>query len=161
MNVTRAAVAGLVGTAAMTALLLVEPSIGLPKIAMGQVLSTSLGLTTAHLAIGPALGWGLHFLVGLLLAVIYGAAFDQRLPGPPLVRGMVYGTMVFVLAQVVFMPLVGGGVFSRGDLELIAGSLLGHLLYGGVVGWSYAGGGEEDLLARRVVAGTGARGPLR
>jgi hypothetical protein len=39
----------------MTALLLVEPSIGLPKIAMGQVLSTSLGLTTAHLAIGPAL----------------------------------------------------------------------------------------------------------
>ena len=39
MNVGRAAVAGLVGTAAMTALLLVEPSIGLPKIAMGQVLS--------------------------------------------------------------------------------------------------------------------------
>jgi hypothetical protein len=32
---------------------------------------------------------------------------------------------------VVFMPLVGGGFFSRGDLELITGSLLGHLLYGG------------------------------
>ena len=47
MNAARAAVAGLLGTAAMTALLLVEPSIGLPKIAMGQVLSSSLGLTTA------------------------------------------------------------------------------------------------------------------
>jgi uncharacterized membrane protein YagU involved in acid resistance len=137
MNVTRAAVAGLLGTAAMTALLLVEPSIGLPKIAMGQVLSSSLGLTTAHLSIGPALGWVLHFLIGMALAVIYAAAFDRRLPGSAVVRGMLYGALVFVVAQVVFMPLVGGGIFSRGDSELIAGSLLGHLLYGGVIGWTY------------------------
>lgn len=137
MNLSRAAVAGLLGTAAMTALLLVEPSIGLPKIAMGQVLSTSLGLTTAHLSIGPALGWALHFLIGMAFAVIYAAAFDRRLPGTPVVRGMMYGALVFVLAQVVFMPLVGGGFFSRGDSELLAGSLLGHLLYGGIVGWTY------------------------
>jgi uncharacterized membrane protein YagU involved in acid resistance len=147
MSVGRAAAAGLVGTAAMTALLLVEPSIGLPKIAMGQVLSTSLGLTTAHLVIGPAVGWGLHFVIGMVLAVIYAAAFEQRLPGPPVVRGMIYGVMVFVLAQMVFMPLVGGGLFSRGDLELIGGSLLGHLLYGAVVGWSYRGGREDELSA--------------
>jgi uncharacterized membrane protein YagU involved in acid resistance len=148
MNVARAAIAGLVGTAAMTALLLVEPSIGLPKIAIGQVLSTSLGLTTAHLAIGPALGWCLHFAIGMVLAVIYAGALDERLPGAPIVRGMLYGAMVFVVAQVVFMPLVGGGFFSRGDLELITGSLLGHLLYGGVIGWSYHGGGDDRLLAR-------------
>jgi hypothetical protein len=53
------------------------------------------------------------------------------------VRGALYGMMVFVLAQLVFTPLVGGGVFSRGDLEMIAGSLLGHLVYGAVVGWIY------------------------
>jgi hypothetical protein len=137
MNVVRAAVAGLVGTAVMTALLLVEPSIGLPKIAMGQVLSTSLGLITAHLTIGPGLGWGLHFVIGMVLGVVYAADFDRRLPGPSVVRGMLYGAGVFVVAQVAFMPLVGGGLFSRGDMELLAGSLLGHLLYGGVIGWSY------------------------
>jgi hypothetical protein len=142
MNAARAAVAGLLGTAAMTALLLVEPSVGLPKIAMGQVLSSSLGLTTAHLSIGPALGWALHFAIGMLLALIYAAAFDGRLPGGPVVRGMLYGCVVFVAAQVVFMPLVGGGFFSRGDPELITGSLLGHLLYGAVVGWSYGGARE-------------------
>ena len=141
MNVSRAAIAGLLGTAAMTALLLVEPSIGLPKIAMGQVLSTSLGLTTAHLSIGPALGWALHFLIGMALAVIYAAAFDRRLPGTAVIRGIEYGVLVFVVAQVVFMPLVGGGVFSRGDPELLTGSLLGHLLYGGVVGWTYGPSG--------------------
>jgi uncharacterized membrane protein YagU involved in acid resistance len=160
MNVGRAAVAGLIGTAAMTALLLVEPSIGLPKIAMGQVLSTSLGLTTARLAIGPAVGWGLHFVIGMVLAVIYAAFFERRLPGLPVVRGMIYGVMVFVLAQVVFMPLVGGGVFSRGDLELIAGSLLGHLLYGAVVGWSYRGGLDDELIAHREAAGSDAHRPV-
>jgi uncharacterized membrane protein YagU involved in acid resistance len=144
MNFARAAVAGLVGTAAMTALLLVEPSVGLPKIAMGQVLASSLGLTTARLPIGPAVGWGLHFIIGMALAVIYAAVFDRRLPGSAVVRGMLYGVLVFVVAQVVFMPLVGGGFFSRGDLELVAGSLLGHLLYGGVIGWTY---GETGVAA--------------
>ena len=144
MNVGRAAVAGLVGTAAMTALLLVEPSVGLPKIAMGQVLASSLGLTTARLPIGPAVGWGLHFIIGMGLALIYAAAFDRRLPGSAVVRGMLYGVLVFVVAQIVFMPLVGGGFFSRGDLELLAGSLLGHLLYGGVTGWAY---GEPGVAA--------------
>jgi hypothetical protein len=69
---------------------------------------------------------------------------------------MIYGVMVFVLAQVVFMPLVGGGVFSRGDLELIAGSLLGHLLYGAVVGWSYRGGRDDELIAHRQAGGSDA-----
>jgi len=139
MNPTRAAASGFVGTGVMTALLLVEPSVGLPKIAMGQVLSTSLGLTSAHLTIGPALGWALHFLIGMLLALVYAAFFDRRLPGTPLVRGLLYGLFVFVVAQLVFMPLVGGGVFSRGDVELLTGSLVGHLVYGGLTVWIYGG----------------------
>ncbi len=137
MNVTRAAAAGLIGTGVMTALLLVEPSVGLPKIAIGQILSTSLGLASGHLTIGPAIGWLIHFLVGMLLALIYAAAVQRRLPGPPLLRGAIYGVLVFVVAQLAFMPLVGAGVFSNGDVELIAGSLLGHLVYGGVMGWIY------------------------
>jgi uncharacterized membrane protein YagU involved in acid resistance len=139
MNVARAAAAGFVGTGLMTALLLVEPSVGLPKIAMGQVLSTSLGATSAHLTIGPAIGWCMHFVIGMLLALVYAAVFDGRLPGTALTRGMLYGVLVFVVAQLVFMPLVGGGVFSRGDTELLAGSLLGHLVYGGSMGWIYHG----------------------
>jgi uncharacterized membrane protein YagU involved in acid resistance len=137
MRTTRAVAAGMVGTAAMTALLLIEPSVGLPKIAMGQIVSTSLGLASASLTIGPILGWVIHFVVGIALAVVYAALFISRLPGSALVRGLLYGTLVFLVAQLVFMPLAGIGVFSRGDLELIAGSLLGHLVYGGLTGWIY------------------------
>ena len=137
MNVTRAVAAGVIGTAAMTALLIVEPSVGLPRIAIGQILSTALGLAPAYLAIGPAVGWGIDFLVGVAFALVYAGVFERRLPGGALARGAIYGIMVFVLAQLVFMPSVGGGVFSRGDLQMIAGSLMGHLVYGVLVGWIY------------------------
>jgi uncharacterized membrane protein YagU involved in acid resistance len=73
----------------------------------------------------------------VLLALLYAALFHRRLPGSPIGRGLIYGFLVFVLAQVLFMPLVGGGLFSRGDGQLLTGSLLGHLVYGGLVGWIY------------------------
>ena len=137
MNLTRAAAAGLIGTAVMTTLLLIEPSVGLPQIAMGQILSTSMGSTAAHLPNGPAVGWLIHFVMGMVLAMVYAAFIVRVLPGSALVRGSIFGVLVFVLAQVTFMPLVGGGVFSHGDLELLAGSLLGHLVYGASMGWIY------------------------
>jgi uncharacterized membrane protein YagU involved in acid resistance len=137
MNSTRAVAAGVIGTATMTALLLIEPSVGLPNIAIGQILSSALGLS-AYLPTGAAIGWCIHFVVGVAFALVYAGVFARRLPGSPFVRGVVYGGLIFVLAQLIFMPLVGGGVFSRGDVQMIAGSLLGHLVYGGVVGWIYS-----------------------
>jgi uncharacterized membrane protein YagU involved in acid resistance len=137
MNATRAVAAGLIGTATMTALLLIEPSVGLPNIAIGQILSSALGLS-AYLPTGAAIGWGIHFVVGATFALVYAGVFVRRLPGSPFMRGVLYGGLIFVLAQLIFMPLVGGGVFSRGDVQMIAGSLLGHMVYGGVVGWIYS-----------------------
>jgi uncharacterized membrane protein YagU involved in acid resistance len=137
MNVKRAVVAGFVGTVVMTCLMLVAPLVGLPRLAIGQLLSTLLAVSAAFLPFGPAIGWVLHGLFGILLAVIYAAVFVDRLPGRPLARGALYGVLVFLLAEVTFMPLVGAGVFSRGDVPMILGSLLGHLVYGGLVGFMY------------------------
>lgn len=137
MDAKRATVAGVIGTAVLTALWLVEPSIGLPKIAIGQILSSIMSVSVAHSSVGAVGGWIVHFIVGILLALIYAWMFVGRLSGPSVVRGMIYGALVFVVAQCVFMPLVGAGFFARGDVELLIGSLLGHLVYGGVVGWIY------------------------
>ena len=138
MNAARAVPAGLIATAVMTALLLIEPSIGLPNIAIGQILSTALGLGPAFLGSGAAIGWILHFTFGVVFALAYAALFSPRLPGGPVGRGMAYGVLLFILAQLVFMPVVGGGLFSHGDVEMLAGSLLGHLVYGAVLGWIYS-----------------------
>lgn len=138
MNVSRAVAAGVIATASMTALLLIEPAIGLPEIAIGQLLSTTLSVTTAHLSITPAAGWLIHFLVGSAWAVLYAGVFVSRLPGSPLGRGLLYGFGVFLLAQAVLLPVVSAGFFSHGDPSMLTGSLLGHLVYGGVLGWIYA-----------------------
>lgn len=137
MHVKRAAAAGAIATGVMTALWLVEPAVGLPNIAVGQILSTFMSVSVAHLHVGIGGGWIVHLCVGVVLALIYARVFAARLPGPPAARGALYGTMVFVVAQLVFMPLVGAGVFSRGDVEFLVGSLLGHLAYGVVMAWIY------------------------
>ncbi len=137
MHAGRAVAAGLIATATMTALLLIEPSIGLPQIAIGQILSSSIALTSAHLSLGAFGGWVVAFLVGVIFALVYAGVFSSRLPGASFLRGVLFGVLVFFLAQIVFMPAVGGGFFSRGDLHMLFGSLLGHVVYGGVLGYIY------------------------
>jgi uncharacterized membrane protein YagU involved in acid resistance len=137
VNAARASVAGLVATAAVTALWLVEPVIGLPRLAVGSMLSSFLAVATAYLPIWPVVGWAIHLAVGVGLALIYARWAADRLPGIPIVRGMIFGLGVFLFAQVTFMPLVGAGLFSRGDWPLLLGSLVGHCVYGGLIGLLY------------------------
>ena len=141
MNLKRILLAGTVGTAAMTMLMLVAPLMGMPKMAIGEMLGSFLG-------IGTAAGWVLHLVIGLMLATIYAAVFATRLPGPPVVRGAVYGVGVFLMAQLVVTPMMGGGVFSGGNVLMIAGSLMGHLVYGGLIGGLYAVRTDVGQLAR-------------
>ena len=137
MNAKRATVAGLVATGAVTLIWLLEPLVGLPRLAVGSMLSSFLAVATAYLSIGPAIGWAIHGLIGIGLAFVYAGAVADRLPGTPLTHGVLYGCAIFLLSQITFMPLVGAGMFSRGDLPLLAGSLIGHLLYGTLVAVLY------------------------
>ena len=121
----------------MTALWLIEPRVGLADLAVGDILSSLLAVATAYASPGPALGWTFHLLVGVAFGLLYAGAFARRLPGSPAARGLLYGFGIFILAQLVFMPLVGAGVFSRGDVPMLLGSLVGHLAYGGVLGAVY------------------------
>jgi uncharacterized membrane protein YagU involved in acid resistance len=144
MDTKRAATAGLIGTATMTALLLVEPSIGLPKIAIGEMLSSSMSALSSQTSMGPAAGWVVDALVGIVFALIYAGVLDRRLPGTPVVRGLLFGVLVFILAQLIFAPLTGSGLFSSGDVVLLLGGLLGHLVYGSTVGYVYGGSGTSS-----------------
>jgi mono/diheme cytochrome c family protein len=150
MNAKRAVVAGVTGTAVMTAFLLWAPAVGLPRLAIGALLSSFLAVSAAVLYVGPAAGWVLHALIGIGLAFLYAGVFATRLPGRPITKGLLYGALVFVAAQIVFMPAVGGGFFSRGDVAMLVGSLLGHLAYGGLVGAIYGAPGAGEAGAIRV-----------
>jgi len=130
LNFQRAVLAGIVGTAVMTMLMLVAPLMGMPRMAIGEMLGS-------FLHVGSAAGWAMHVVIGLVLAVIYAAWFAARLPGGPVLRGAIYGVGVFLVAQLVVTPMMGGGVFSGGNMAMIVGSLMGHLVYGALVGAVY------------------------
>ncbi|MBI4420334.1 MAG: hypothetical protein HY560_05870 [Gemmatimonadetes bacterium] len=130
LNASRLLAGGLVGTAAMTVLMLMAPLMGMPPMPIGEMLGQFLG-------IGTAAGWAMHGVIGLVLATIYAALVAARLPGPTALRGAIYGFAVFLVAQIVVTPMMGGGVFSGGNVPMIMGSLIGHLVYGALVGAIY------------------------
>jgi hypothetical protein len=126
----RGLAAGAVGTAAITMIMLGAPLMGMPAMPIGDMLGS-------FLHIGSVAGWAMHVVIGLALALVYAGWFAARLPGGPALRGAIYGIGVFLVAQVVVTPMMGGGVFSGGNVSMIAGSLAGHLVYGVLVGLIY------------------------
>lgn len=89
------------------------------------------------LGVGWAAGMAVHFINGtVVFPAIYAYALYARLPGPLALRGTIWGVILWVAAQTVVMPMMGAGMFSgaMGGAMAAMGSLIGHILYGGVLG---------------------------
>ena len=128
-NPGRAVLAGLAGTAAMTMLMLLAPKMGLPPMNIGAMLGSVMGGNVT-------LGWVAHFMIGTALALGYAAVFSARLPGPAPIRGAIFSLVPWLMAQLLVMPMMGLGFFS-GSALAAGGSLMGHLLFGAVLGLVY------------------------
>lgn len=129
ISIGKAVLAGVIGTIVMTAVgLWVAPMMGIPPMNPAEMLAGAMGGMLA-------LGWIAHFMIGSVLAVIY-AVVAPALPGPPALRGALYGIAPFLVAQIAVMPMMGMPVFS-GSMTMAMGSLIGHLVYGAVVGQVY------------------------
>ena len=124
-------VAGLVATGAMTLLMMVAPMMGMPPMNIGAMLGGMLGASAT-------VGWMMHFMIGVVFTAAYAFFFNQRLPiSSPVARGAAYGVLVFVMAQVMFALMRTMGLMPpAGESMLLGmmGSLLGHLVFGAVLG---------------------------
>lgn len=129
-TLARAALGGFVGTLAMTAMMyIVAPMMGL-EMDMAAMLGSMLGGSWAA-------GMMMHFINGsVIFPAIYVFALYGLLPGSPAMRGTIWGVALWFIAQTVVMPMMGAGVFSSamGGTMAAIGSLVGHLLYGSLVG---------------------------
>ena len=54
--------------------MLMAPMMGMPEMNIGAMLGEFTGL-------GEAVGWGMHVMIGVVLAVIYAAVAARHLPG--------------------------------------------------------------------------------
>lgn len=123
---------GLIATAAMTMLMLVAPMMGMPKMPIGNMLANFMQLPAA-------IGWFMHFMIGVVLAGGYIFFFRSVLSGNALIKGMLFSLIPFFMAQLVVMPMMGAGLFSShtpAPLLMVMGSLMGHLVFGVVLGWA-------------------------
>jgi uncharacterized membrane protein YagU involved in acid resistance len=126
-RITKAIGGGVVATLAMTAVaVFVAPMMGMPPMNPAEMLAGRMGDSIV-------MGWIGHLMIGVTLALIYAILVSSHLPGPPTVRGMLFGLAPWLLAQLAVMPMMGMGLFS-GSMQMAMGSLIGHLVYGAVLG---------------------------
>jgi hypothetical protein len=126
----RAAAGGFVGTLAMTAMMYgVAPMMGL-NMDIAAMLGSMLGGSWAA-------GMVMHFINGtVIFPALFVFALYEVLPGSPTAKGTVWGLALWVVAQVAVMPMMGAGFFSAnmGGVMAAAGSLVGHAIYGTLLG---------------------------
>ncbi len=123
----KAVVGGIVGALAMSAVgLWVAPMMGIAKMNPADMLAMKMGGV-------PVLGWIGHLMIGVILAVVYARFVASRLSGPPAIRGAIFAIAPWLFAQLVMMPMMGMPVFS-GAVSLAMGSLIGHIVFGLIVG---------------------------
>ena len=98
--------AGLLGTLAMTVVgLFGAPMMGIPAMNPADMLASKMGGITL-------LGWMGHLMIGVVLALAYGAVFVRRLPGPGAARGAIFSLIPWLMAQLMVMPMMGMPLFS-------------------------------------------------
>jgi hypothetical protein len=131
--IARGMVAGLIATVVLSILMLMKQAMGImPKL---NVIAMLADMTQT----GAAVGWIMHFVIGV---VLWGGGFAllvDRLPGGSVpVKGIVFAVAAWLLMMIVVMPMAGAGFFgmSLGIMAPIA-TLMLHIIFGWVLGFSY------------------------
>jgi uncharacterized protein DUF6789 len=149
-KLSRAIAAGFVGTVLMTMLMMMAPLMGMPKMDIAAMLGSMLpGPPPAMGSVAWLIGFGMHLLIGIVVLSAGFALISKYLPtSSSVVKGVFFGVIVWLIAQLMVMPMMGAGLFSSNlpqGAMLAAGSLMGHLVYGAVVGLIYNRGAEVEI----------------
>lgn len=137
MNVLGAIVAGLAATAVMTMMMYAAPLMGMPKMDIAGMLGT---MFVSKEKTARVVGMAMHFMMGVVFALIYALLWSLGLGSATWWWGLIFGAvhgfgaivMIPILMRMHPRPLE----MARGPL-MMAGQLMGHLVYGLVVALVY------------------------
>lgn len=119
--------AGIIGTAIMTVIMMVAPMMGMPKMSPPEMLSGMLGMPVF-------VGWIMHFMIGIMFAFAYTYLFAPKVKISNLfLKGAVFGFVVFIFAQIMMalMGMIMPMPAMEGSMILtMIGSLMGHIIFG-------------------------------
>jgi hypothetical protein len=89
----------------------------------------------------------LHLLSGSVLVPLGFLALPAHaMPGPPVLRGMLWAGGLWLALETLVAPLLGAGVFSAalGGVPAALRALLGYLVYGATLGGMAGAPAPED-----------------
>ncbi|MGB5288209.1 MAG: DUF6789 family protein [Ignavibacteriaceae bacterium] len=146
-----AVIAGVIGTAAMTLFTYMAPVMGI-EMNIPSMLASTFGAPII-------IGWIMHFMIGIILAINFAALFLQRFGSSNKIKsGSMFSLIPWLMAQVVVMPMMtimnGGGYFDgffSGSIMMVLASLLGHLIYGTVLSLIYKPGISAELAPQTTI----------
>ncbi len=140
-NIGKAIGGGAAGTAVMTMMMyFVSPMMGV-KMDVAAMLGGMMGAAEPYNMFWM-MGMGAHFLNGVVIfPLIYVFVLFKFLPGPPAVRGLIWGLALWLLSQTMMPMMMGGPMFAGGNMAAVMGSFMSHAIYGGLLG--FIGGDAE------------------
>jgi hypothetical protein len=135
---------GVAGTAAMTMMMmLIAPMMGVHM----DIAASLAGMIQTPWAVGMLV----HLLMGILVfPLVYGLLLRRYLPGSELVRGLIWGSILWMMMEFAVMPMIGAGVLGLngpGMMGAVA-ALMAHLVYGGLLGGDRFGSGAHSAVQR-------------
>ena len=75
-----------------------------------------------------AVGWVMHFMVGIIFAFAYTYLFKLKI-GSVVLKGALFGIAAFIFAQIMMMMMMP--MPTDGSMTLIiVGRLMGHIVFG-------------------------------
>ncbi|MGF7080366.1 DUF6789 family protein [Mucilaginibacter sp. UYCu711] len=126
---------GIIATSVMTMIMLAAPMMGMPDMKIGNMMAGFMGIPVW-------LGWAMHLMIGIVWAMVYVFLIKDRLTLNPAIKGMLFALLPWILMQLMVMPMMGMGVFSANSpnpVMMVVGTMMGHLVYGLVLGLSTKG----------------------
>lgn len=139
-NLKNALLGGVAGTAVMTAMMMyVAPMLTGMPMDIAAMLSGMLGGSYM-------LGMLAHIMMGVIIfPLIYVFGVLRIISGPSLKSGLLWGVALWIAAVMMVMPMAGAGFMMAniGGMMAVMASLMGHLVYGGILGASAASGTNE------------------
>lgn len=144
INIPKTFLAGLTATGVMSIFMIAAPLIGMPHVKIGVFLGAIAGGI-------KAVGWIIHFLIGIGFAFLYARFVNNSLPVENnIARGVIYGIGVFLFAQMVLFTFAFLNWLSVDLMQDMALSVfvnfLGHLIYGAVLGTFYPKKRKGDIM---------------
>ncbi len=140
-QIGKAVTGGVVATLVMTLMMMyVAPMMTGQPMDIAALLGAMLG--------GYTMGMVAHIMMGVVVFPLAYVFIYGFLPGGPVVRGLVWGIILWIAAATMVMPMAGAGFLMAniGGMMALIAALMGHLVYGGLLGW-IAGSGESAVPA--------------